>query len=1163
MKTLLNLALFLAVGFCGGQTISTYPATVTVARGGYPTCAAEIAGVNNKTATFTTTGGTLVGVNPSVANEPAVIALTTTTPGTYTVTATPNASGSFTGTTTCVITFTSSPTPATGHPKLGGMTIANISAMQAKAGPACTSSNTLYNSGECAFALTLYATSNTEWNWSCGGGPGNTKTGQPLTDQSASYDIGAENYESVWWIFAHMGLIDPTDATYKFSCYAHDLGMYYVNYWLAPDSSQYGSSSAPYRATDMEYGLTGNHGSDNTSYLTLSPDWTLHQYSGEGSGAGLAATLTSGAMNTPTITAGGTGYLANSTVYWYAFVGSSGCATQGHYGNYESSNAGNNGTPFAAMGVAQTNSSGVVAGTVTTLVNGVTCTTPPPITVYSDQQMMRNYLDMARKMMVSIQFTGATAPVGGYNSSAQFDTGNSLDFTGMRAQGNNYTLSKHMYLIAAALTFDNNSTDDPPTPNTCSAAVGVVCSDGSAYNLFASWNYETGGMLYRAWAHFEDPNVTWQAYNTAFAGSLPTQPTCLDIVSSTTTPPRVRCFGDGRGGEGSEGVSYAYSFYRLAEAVTSIHSAGYDDPLLYGPQMSLGPSSFWDLHTNVNLGFLSYTMNASVPAYQTFHVGDIFNSPNPSTFADSSWLMVYDAAVGRTDRTARLEWPLVATSVGGPTDFYTNLHGLAPENNVTMFMALPSGDPSTSFPSDPRGTLPPVTYAANNQSIFARSAWVANGPESPSDSGSPPATTQQVFMTHCPNTRIDHEEGDCGRYDVMSNGEYITKGRAITPEYFYALSDAEHTNLLALGANQTAALSTVCLVSTGYFLGYACQGTGPWQYPGQPAMSWTNGSIVFNGSNFWTCTGSPCAPTDVPGTAGDWTSISSSATPGAGQLFHGLQAGNAYLNHSEMSNYIAFNVDQTALYSATQVPAAGCCTGVLGVTAASRSLVYLRSSKQVITYDRGTGASTSNDWINTTGAVTVSGKTASWGTQSGTQKAYWTNLLPASGVTVADAGGYMTNANGFPGTYDWEVVSHVKEALGSPSSAQVLNVLEWGASGFTKSVTTLVQSTSGNNLDCALISTTLACFQRTWPGTLTGTTYPASGATTHYVSDLTPNTSYAITGAGTPSSATSDNAGVLTFSAAGTGNITIGAGSSTGGIVLSGSIVISGNGVIQ
>jgi hypothetical protein len=85
----------------------------------------------------------------------------------------------------------------------------------------------------------------------------------------------------------------------------------------------------------------------------------------------------------------------------------------------------------------------------------------------------------------------------------------------------------------------------------------------------------------------------------------------------------------------------------------------------------------------------------------------------------------------------------------------------------------------------------------------------------------------------------------------------------------------------------------------------------------------------------------------------------------------------------------------------------------------------------------------------------------------------------------------------------------------------------------------LVESSSGQNFDGAEVGSTLVMFMRDWPSTFGGVTYPASGATTDYVSDLTPKTTYSISGNGTPASATTDDAGVLTFSAAGTGNITV------------------------
>jgi hypothetical protein len=242
-----------------------------------------------------------------------------------------------------------------------------------------------------------------------------------------------------------------------------------------------------------------------------------------------------------------------------------------------------------------------------------------------------------------------------------------------------------------------------------------------------------------------------------------------------------------------------------------------------------------------------------------------------------------------------------------------------------------------------------------------------------------------------------------------------------------------------------------------------------------------------------------------------------------------------------MPNYVAAIVDTTGQYNGTTAQGWG---AISGVTSASRSLVYLRGSNQVVYYDRGTSSGASNKrlWINTTGAITVAGSTASWPTRSNSQKAYFTSLLPA-GATVSDAGAYATNENGAPGTSDWEPFSNLQVDAGTPASTQFLSVLEWGKSSLTRSTTTLVQSASGQNFDGAKIASALVLFMRT-PATFTGVTYPASGATTQYVSDLAPNTNYAVSGTGAPTSATTDTAGVLSFTAAGTGNITVGAAES-------------------
>jgi hypothetical protein len=166
-------------------------------------------------------------------------------------------------------------------------------------------------------------------------------------------------------------------------------------------------------------------------------------------------------------------------------------------------------------------------------------------------------------------------------------------------------------------------------------------------------------------------------------------------------------------------------------------------------------------------------------------------------------------------------------------------------------------------------------------------------------------------------------------------------------------------------------------------------------------------------------------------------------------------------------------------------------------------------------------------------------------------------------VSGSSSGSWASNDD-LDQTADWEVVSSLEVTPSSSAATQFLSVMEWGSSSFSKTTTSLVQSSAGQEFDCALIGETMACFMRGWPATFTGTAVAASGATAVYVSDLTPGTTYMITGAGTPSTATTDTAGVLAFSASGSGPITVGSGSPPpGGFVRQGAHITSGKVVLQ
>lgn len=1187
MKTMKrSIAVFLfaiLAGVAGAQTINVYPVTPKGIRiGGVQTVTAYVVGQNDKTVTWSAPdGGTIYGTNPCIVNEPCTAGLlvgASPGAGTYRLIATTNTGGL---TATSTITFAGSPTPLTTYPRLG-FTAAMLPALRAKA------TGTYYDQLK-ADAVTDYTNMNAVWSWSVNGG-----SGLPSVSSAYSFD------EQSATLFAFMASIDPSDPTYKWGSYSSDILKYMVNFWLQASNT----TVFPDRLySDEQYGITGNHGSDDTEDFTFPTNWLIGSGNiGTGSGAAATATLTGTTMNAFTLSNHGTGYVANSTIYWYALVGSSACTTIGNYGSVPNGGGGwvNTGPAIAAMGTVTTDGSGTASGAVHVMANALNCTSPPTIIFKNDHDLFHDYHYLANQEVIATLATGTQAPVGGYNSPAQFQLASPntpYSYGNMRDMQNNYTHSKHMYLVAGALTFNDNDTDDPPTPNTCSATPGVVCPDGTAYNLHAYFKYETGGMMYRDWAGREDPNVTWQAYQAKY-GNLPTQPMCQNQV----TAGMQGCFGMNRNGEPSEGNWYGPEHVqRLTEATYAIYTAGYDDPLIYGPQMSLMTSSWWDQMSNYNLGSLAYSYS-SAPQWTFKSTGDSSGlSKYPYDFAAEGWLMAEDTLVGRSDRTSKLLWPQLNTAPNGISAFYSSLNSYALYNRIPLYLALPSGDVTASPPADPRPSLPTDTFSFNNQHITARSGWTSGGPISPTWGG--PGGTATTFDFECTNAYINHEYSDCGAFSVLSAGEYVTVPRTIFSNYNYNMRVSQLINNAGYISNPS---QTVCLLPN-----YPCQ-------------------FVWGLDNL-----------------------------GGGQLPGGTEGGEAHLLHSELPTYVAaIAPDLQGLYNGNTNVGYGT---INGVTAASRSLIDLRGTNQIVYYDRGsTGAHAYNKrlWINTTGTPTMSGSTGQWLTRSGAQKANFTSLLPSgatvsaipmvngiqlsstflnvhrgntqtivctsldadgstsacdpstvfytgdptivsidptSGVMTAVAVGstyiYAANNQGFnvsppsnninvvtgasSGSFvtisqlaqavDWEPAAQIKVDAGTPTVTQFLSTLEWGSSSFSPTTATLVQSSAGDAFDGAKIGNTLVMFKRV-VGTLTGVTYAASGATQHYVADLAPNTSYTISGTGAPSSATTDTAGVLVFSATGTGPITVGFAvppPSNLTITISGALAVSGKAVHQ
>ena len=688
----------------------------------------------------------------------------------------------------------------------------------------------------------------------------------------------------------------------------------------------------------------------------------------------------------------------------------------------------------------------------------------------SDQELARRFLAFFAKTILGYAY-GATSPPEKYDSPAQFQENYIYSLAGMRAMGNNYTMSKLLGVLGAALTFNDDPADDPNLPNSCNAKRTDLCPDFSAGSLHAYFSYFAGALLYRMYAHLEDPAVTLQAYQSAFS-NLPQMPKCI-YMDGTKHP----CLGDGRGGESSEGSWYQYSMYRLRYALNMMHTAGYNDPILYGPQISLDSSSWWDMKYVSDILFLTGISPEGSPNGASFNyltTGDSLQYVRvPSDFLTEASMMTTDSYVGRKDRTEALRWLLVNTAFGGPLGknrckFYCGFNSElanAYANSLTFDLMIATSTPDlvASLPPDPRPSLPPDLYNGSfNQHTMVRT----NGP-----GGS------ELFSTYCPNTMVDHEHQYCGRFDIYSNGEYITKGRTEFNDYNDVMSSATQSNTLSV-ENVT---------------GSGCKDNNCFMF-----------SAVDNGGQFW----------------------------------HGFQQGFNLITHSELPSYAAFLYNDTPSYNgwwAYSTPYD--VVSYNDVTKVSRSMVYLRNTNQLIYYDRAATRHPAAKAVFqiTTGEPTVSGNEATWLTRSGKQRAYFTGLLPAR-ATVAR----VDLIEGRKGQEaDWEPAANIKVSAGTPTAVQFLSVLEWGSSTMHKSPTSVVESTAGQSFDGARVGSSVVMFMRDWPVTFTSVTYPASGATTQYISDLQPNMPFQITGDGAPASGHSDSAGVLAFSSAGTGSIRI------------------------
>ena len=267
-----------------------------------------------------------------------------------------------------------------------------------------------------------------------------------------------------------------------------------------------------------------------------------------------------------------------------------------------------------------------------------------------------------------------------YNDPAQLCPNNSA----YRLAANNYYIGHARMMTFMSLAIDPQ--DDPPL----NPALPVSVPTNSLRSYIGIAN---GAWLFQEYAMFGEGARVAADYGLPGAGAS---------------------FGEASGGMPPEGMLYGASMGSILNQLLALHTAGFDDTNLAGPQIKLINAPVWDRFCDAWLSALNpnpHEIETYLPsAYQMFAYGDtlrLYTDPDFSGVFSS--LAMLDAATGNTNRLAKTSWLAEQAPEGGYADLITRAStswgaNESYEKGILYFLTL---DPATlAPPADPRPTLP-------------------------------------------------------------------------------------------------------------------------------------------------------------------------------------------------------------------------------------------------------------------------------------------------------------------------------------------------------------------------------------------------------------------------------------------------------------------------
>lgn len=239
------------------------------------------------------------------------------------------------------------------------------------------------------------------------------------------------------------------------------------------------------------------------------------------------------------------------------------------------------------------------------------------------------------------------------------------------------------------------------------------------------------------------------------------------------------------GGVPAEGFEYnGSSTARMAETLLALHTAGYDDPGQYGPQVLPQNNAFWSDVTPAFFHLVSPTP-ASIPAfswlgplYLPANYGDMENYYSPDFMSLFGPLGTLDLLTGDTARLEAIRWLETHAAPGGAGRLLHRASDPTHARAALFYYILFA--PEAPAPQDPRPALPTFHAAHGMNSVSSRTGWT-------------PGAAWLSYML--PWNDVDHQQGTGNMIQLWHGGEWITKERS---GYGYSASLSSYKNTLSI-----------------------------------------------------------------------------------------------------------------------------------------------------------------------------------------------------------------------------------------------------------------------------------------------------------------------------------------------------------------------------